>query len=163
MPFLFGYPRNAEAQVFALILLIPFIAFLMYILSSLSTAMNNDTQTTTLEPKPYDDSLVIDNLAIKDISSSGATILFNTPTRLQDLSIQYYVYPVSDILTSNKVISVDNLTHEGFIKTYPEGGTVYYRIIQGDYTINKGTKWLRIDLPRNDNAVLPPPYAPDVK
>lgn len=124
-----------------------------------------------LDLKPYDASLEIKDLEYSNISPAGCTITFNTNKTtghtihfedINGLVCEWGVYP-SDVLTIAEVYLIvlgDNALRAK-IETFPEGGTVFFRIV--DQKTNTGSIWFYIDLPRSEdpNAIMPPPYMQD--
>jgi len=121
-----------------------------------------------LDIKPYDASLEIDDLEYMNISPSGFSIGFNTKKTtgttiyfndVNGLVCEWTVYP-SDIfsITDVKMQLFEDYSLRADIETYPEGGTVMFRIV--DQKENRGSLWYYIDLPRANDTVLPPPYMP---
>jgi len=114
---------------------------------------------------PFDASLPIRDLEYYDITPSGVTITFNTDTKTtgeidyRDYSCEWSIYP-SDIFTRTDVAHVflAERLYRVVIQTYPEGGTLVWRIVDNDDTQNSGSLWQYIDLPRPAESVLPPPY-----
>jgi len=124
-----------------------------------------------LDIKPYDASLQIKDLEYSDISPAGFTIYFDTKDTtgnvissddINDLVVQWTVYPSDVFSTSNVLIGLlHRPSLKATIETYPEGGTVMFRIIDANFPqVNYGSSWFYIDLPRPDESVLPPPYMP---
>ena len=75
------------------------------------------------------------------------------------LSCEWTIYP-SDIFTLSplELVALEDYLFRVDIETYPEGGTVMFRVIDNEK--NKGSLWFYIDLPRpQEQTVLPPPYA----
>lgn len=122
-----------------------------------------------LDIQPYDTNLQISDLEYSDISPAGFTVYFNTKHTksntiefddINGLVCEWAVYP-SDIFTISDVklrVLADPALFAK-IEKYPEGGTVMFRIVE--QKLNRGSLWFYIDLPRPDDAVLPPPYMPD--
>ena len=152
------------------------VAFLGGFVFGLRTGYIDGSQNTTeirnqmLDIKPYDASLSIKDLGYKNVSPSGVTITFNTshsddnPLYFDDingLACEWAIYP-SDIFTITPVRlqMFEDYSLFADIETFPEGGTVMFRII--DTKINRGSLWFYIDLPRSSDprAILPPPYLP---
>jgi len=140
----------------------------------LSLGYRGGSQNTTeirnrmLDIKPYDASLQIKDLDYSDISPAGFTVEFDTDKTtgheiafddINGLVIEWGIYPL-DIFSIDdiqlKVIGKPSL--RATVETYPEGGTVAFRIV--DQKTNTGSLWYYIDLPRPEEAVLPPPYMP---
>ena len=130
------------------------------------TRNTTELQNQMLDIEPYDASLEINDLEYGDISSSGFTVYFNTNKTTgsvisgddtYDLACEWVVYP-SDIFTRTpiQIRLMDKPALVAVIKTFPEGGTCMFRIIAEER--NYGSNWFYINLPRYDNAVLPPPY-----
>ena len=127
-----------------------------------------------LDIKPYDASLPVRDLEYSEILPSGVTITFNTDTKVkisgetefQDLYCEWTVYP-SDIFTITKVWNVllTPSLYRAVIETYPEGGTVMFRILEGDLENNRGSLWFYINLPCSENpsTIFPPPYMPSLE
>lgn len=151
------------------------LVFVIGLAVGLRTGYKDGLQNTTeirnqmLDIKPYDASLEIKDLEYAGISSSGFTIYFNTNKTtgsiiygddVYDLSCEWAVYP-SDIFTRTPVgiRALEKPALGAVVKTYPEGGTVMFRIIAEER--NYGSVWFYIDLPRPEGGViLPPPYKP---
>ena len=120
-----------------------------------------------LDAKPYDASLEIKDLEYSSVSPSGFTVSFNTNKTtgttiylddINGLECEWAVYP-SGIYTTSPVglQAFEPNALKAKIETYPEGGTVMFRII--DFEQNRGSLWFYIDLPRpKEGTVLPPPY-----
>jgi hypothetical protein len=120
----------------------------------------NDNYSFKTTPVPnsyvYKSDLIIRDLNIYDVSPSGFSATFRTEKN-QAVCVEWTVYP-SDWYTVS--YCGDGRWHRFCIETYPEGGTVVYRITDGiDWMSEHGTVWLYQDLPRPANkTVLPPPY-----
>ena len=115
------------------------------------------TPTSYDSSKGYKADLVIHELAISDVSPAGFSATFKTEKN-QALVVEWTVYP-SDMFMSG--YCGDGQYHSFAINTFPEGGTVIYRITDGnDWFLAHGTEWRYQDLPRSTdpNAILPPPY-----
>lgn len=114
-----------------------------------------------LDLKPYDASLQIMDIKYNDISPAGATISFATYDLLDNLTCEWTIYP-SDVFIGTTVKDTGK-NHSVRIDTYPEGGTLMFRILEGDLEDNRGSLWFYIDLPRSNdpNAIMPPPYLSD--
>lgn len=127
---------------------------------------NTEVRNEILDLKPYDASLEIKNLEYSDISPAGFTIEFDTSKTtgyeiafddINGLVIEWGVYP-SDIFTIGDIQlkALGRPSLRAIVEKYPEGGTVAFRIV--DQKTNTGSLWYYINLPRPDNAILPPPY-----
>lgn len=157
------------------------VAFLGGFVFGLRMGYIDGSQTTTeirnqmLDIKPYDASLQIKDLGYKDISPSGCTITFNTDQKpygtiylddVKNLTCEWAIYP-SDIFTITpvKIQLLGDCLFAVDIETYPEGGTLMFRILEGSLEDNHGSLWFYINLPRSDSpdAILPPPYMPSMK
>jgi len=133
----------------------------------------DEIRNQMLDIKPYDASLLLNDLTYYDISPSGCTIEFNTShhpkpeidtSYLEELLCQWTIYPSDCFYTANVTYPLfSKCLYRAKIETYPEGGTLMFRIIDKNLPeINRGSLWFYIDLPRSDdpNAILPPPYMP---
>lgn len=120
--------------------------------------------------KPYDASLQIKDLEYSDILSSRFTVSFNTNKTTSNV---IYVDDINSLVCewaiySSDIFAVSPIKLQVFgeqslradIETYPEGGTVMFRIV--DQKENQGSPWFYINLPRpsDENTILPPPYMP---
>ena len=151
-----------------LIALYIFVGFLGGFAFGLRLGNMEGSQRTTeirnqmLDIKPYDASLRITDIEYNDISSAGVTISFSTYSSFDNLTCMWTIYP-SDVFLCSTVQSIGE-QHVVTIETYPEGGTLMLRILEGGFEDNRGSLWLYIDLPRpQESTVLPPPYIPTEK
>ena len=165
---------NAKNLLIALYILVAFLGgFALGLREGTNFGMRNNTEVRNqiLDIKPYDASLEIKNLEYADISPSGFTIYFDTKDTtgntisfddVNTLVVQWTVYPSDIFSTSNVLIGLlHRPSLKATIETYPEGGTVMFRIIDENFPqVNYGSSWFYIDLPRPEESVLPPPYMP---
>lgn len=157
---------NSKTLLIALYL---FVAFFSGFVFGLRMGYMDGSQRTTeirnqmLDIKPYDASLQITDIEYNDISPAGVTISFATYDLLDNLTCFWAIYP-SDVFIGTAVQSTGK-QHSVQIVIYPEGGTLVFRIQEGDFIGSRGSLWFYIDLPRSNdpNAIMPPPYITDNK
>lgn len=104
--------------------------------------------------------MVIENVNIFGLDAGGFNAMFTTQQKYNYLIVMWTVYP-SDIFMTQIVRTTDGRYHSFSITTFPEGGTIMWRIENGKeaWFSNHGTDWFYQNLPRPETpSVLPPPY-----